>query len=359
MTGSTSKMWNKRSISLAPLAVAALLALVASAAFAGPALAHGKEVEIKISSFAPDPADPLTKLFRAVVTFKDGDPVEGATVLLETERQGGGPVVAAVELKPLSEPGVYAGQVKFPIFGNWETRLTVVGREEGEGAVSFIEEVAPSAPESSAAATREARERVLELFFSFNLGDIINILVRLSHTLGSIAVYGLSAMTVVAHLFLSPASKAMFFRRLSRVYWPVIAAGIVVLILSGVYAAAYGAPIKASGVFNIDVMWEIPYGPVYLGAILYKSIAFAISAVVMYKMAAAMRTAGNAIPPAEGASVDSLPMAAAVSTTKAATSSQLFRLAAVNTALGLSLIVAVVVVMYLHNLSHLAVFLPE
>jgi hypothetical protein len=151
----------------------------------------------------------------------------------------------------------------------------------------------------------------------------------------------------------------MFFRRLSRIYWPSIAAGIVLLASSGIYAAAYGAPIRAPGVFNLDVMWGIPYGPVYLGAILYKSVAFAVSAVVMYKMAGAMREAGNAIPAAEGASVDALPMAAAMSTSRTATSSQLFRLAAVNTALGLSLIVAVVVVMYLHNLSHLAVFLPE
>lgn len=340
------------------VAVGVLLVLAGGWMAGQVAWAHGPEVKITVSSFPPDAADPLTRIFRVVVTYADGEPIEGARVVLETARRGGGPLVKAVNLAPLSDPGVYVGQVVFPLYGTWEMQLSVQGT--GEGEVGFIEELMPAGPASGPAGIQEARKQVLDLFFRFSYRDVANIVVRLLHTIGGFVVYGLTVVILIVHLLLSGASRAMFFRRLSKVFLPAVAASMLMLALSGVYSAAYGAPIKAPGIFNLSVMWQIPYGPAYLGAIAFKVVAFLVSGALMLKMAKAMKAAGDALPASAGGSrAATLEAATEIGGAVDARPSPLLRLAVLNAVLGMSLAIAIVVAMYLHNLSHLAVFLPE
>lgn len=340
-----------------------LFAIVVVVAVAAPLAAvpvleaHGKDVEIEITSFAPDPDDPTTRLYRAEIAYLDGDPVQDARVEIWTARHGGGPEVDIVVLEALAEPGVYVGEVTFPVFGTWDVQISV--SESGSGQAGFEEDVQPAVRSLSEGEAAEVRRRVLEIFFTFNLRDVANIVVRIAHSVGGIAVYGSTIAVVGAYALLGAPSRAMFFRRLSRYFLPAMVAGMAVLALSGAYSAAYGAPIKAPGIYDIDVMLKIPYGPAYMGTMAFKLAAFLASGVILLMMSRELKLAAEQFPQVGGGSQSALIADVTETSGDSAVSSPLFRLAVANATLGLTLTVAVVVIMYLHNLSHLAVFIPE
>tara|TARA_B100000315_G_scaffold220245_1_gene222745 strand:+ start:785 stop:1834 length:1050 start_codon:yes stop_codon:yes gene_type:complete len=339
------------------LLVGLVLVLLGTAGESMVAEAHGKELIIKVSSFAPEPADPLTRLYQVHVSYADdGEPVSGAEVLWTATREGGGPPMEPLALEPLNEPGLYAAQVAFPLYGSWNVSLSV--EEAGEGETGFVEEVVPAGP---AAETDEVRQKVLQLFFRFNWRDVANIAVRVFHTLGSVVWFGMTGVILVAHFFLPPASRPPVFRRLSRVFVPAAAISLGLLAVSGAFTGIYSAPVKVPGVFDLDVMWRIPFGPAYLITIGYKAVALAACGVLAVSMARALRAASYPIV-AGGDNSLAIGFAGATGATRTeaiARDTTLFRLAAANAAIGVSIAVAIAVAVYLHYISHLAVFLPE
>ncbi|MFQ5872878.1 MAG: FixH family protein [Dehalococcoidia bacterium] len=321
------------------------------------ALAHGKELRMEVSSFAPDPQEPLVRLYRVFVIYAgDGEPVTGARVQLTAERQGGGPPMGPIFLEPLNEPGLYAAQLTYSMYGSWDVALKVEEQGEGEGEASFIEELVPAGPTTDIG---EVRQRVLELFFRFNWWDVVAIAVRISHSLAAVVWFGLTGVILVAYGFLQPALRAPLYRRLSRVFLPAATLSLAALAASGAYTAIFSAPIKPPGVFDLDVMWRIPFGPHYLGTIAFKALALGTCAILAWRMAQALMSASLPVPAGGGTVAMKARDARTNETVAVIRDVHLFRLAVANAMIGVLLAADVALAIYLHYISHLAVFLPD
>lgn len=319
------------------------------------ALAHGKEVRVEVSSFTPDPDESLTRLYRVYVVYAgDLDAVTDATVHFTAQRQGGGPPVEPILLQPLNEAGVYASEVIFPLYGSWDVTLSVA--EFGEGETRFVEDVVPLGPTVD---TDEVRQQVLELFFRFGWRDVAAIVVRVAHSLSSITLFGLTGVVLVAYAFVQPRSRAHLFQKLSRVFLPAAIASIALLAVSGLYTAIFSAPIKPPGVFDFDVMRQIPFGPAYLATIAFKPLALTALTFLAFRMAKALRTASIPVPMGGSVATISNDTDSLASIEAALQTTPLLRLAVTNAVIGVLLAIDVVLAVYIHYISHLAVFLPN
>lgn len=319
----------------------------------GIAQAHGKEVAIKVSSFTPDPKEPLVRLYRAFAAYaSDGDPLTNAKIQFTAERQQGGPGVEPIMMNPLNEPGFYAAQVTFPRFGNWNVNLKV--KEAGEGEASFTEEILPAtSTESSPPGNQALRQQLVEIYFKFNWRDAANIGVRVLHSLAGFTWFALTGVILVAYGFVPVNARIHLLSKLSGFFSPAAAISLGILFASGVFNAIFSAPIRPPGVLALGSMWSIPYGPQYLGAIGFKLIAISASAVIAVRMAQELKTASRPAPVSGGA-VHSFEKVH----TKMATA-PLLQLSIANAAIGLLMLIDIAITIYLHYLSHLAVFLPQ
>jgi hypothetical protein len=124
-----------------------------------------------------------------------------------------------------------------------------------------------------------------------------------------------------------------------------------------VYSAIFSAPIKPPGAFDFDTMWRIPFGPHYMATIALKMVGLSVSGVLALRMAMALRIA--AVPVPAGGSALAARDAVRAGMRDAATTAPLLRLALINVGVGISLVISVVLAIYLHYISHLAVFLPD
>ena len=315
--------------------------------------AHGKEVAIKVSSFTPDPQEPLIRMYRAFATYtSDGEPVTNAKIQLTAERQQGGPGVAPIIMKPLNDPGFYAAQATFPRFGNWNVNLKV--QELGEGEASFAEELLPTpSAQSSRSGNQALRQRLVEVYFKFNWLDAANIVVRVIHSSAGFTWFALTGVILVAYGFVPLGARIHLFSKLSGFFLPAAAISLGLLFVSGVFNAIFSAPIKPPGVFSLGAMWSIPYGPQYLGTIGFKLIAISASAVIAVRMAQELKTASR-LAPVSGGAVHSFENVH----TKMATA-PLLQLSIANAAIGFLMLIDIAITIYLHYLSHLAVLLPQ
>ena len=335
--------------------VGGLVALLGALSGSGLATAHGKELSLDVSSFAPDPDDPLTRLYSVTVVYAgDLDPVTGAQVRFAATRQRGGPPMDSVLLVPLNDPGLYAALVTFPMFGPWDVSLTV--EEYGSGEASFVEYLAPADPDRDSS---DARQQVIQLFFGFDWRDVAAIAVRISHSFGALAWYGVTLVVLATFWMLPTASRPALFRRLSRFFPTIAAISLGALAISGIYTAAYSAPIKPPGVFDFDVMWRIPFGQAYLATIGFKAVAGLVSVYIAFAMAKAFRAASAPIFAGGSIAVECLESTTFQYKELHVAQRPLLRLAVANVFLGIGLAIAVTLSIYLHYISHLAVFLPE
>lgn len=321
------------------------LGLLLSSLSPGIALAHGKEITIEVSTLTPDPQQPRTRLYRAFVFFTgDREPVEGAVIALTAQRRPGGEALPPVRLEPLNVPGFYAAQVSFPRYGTWEIKLEV--KEPGQGEASFVEEVIPAPLPRGTEATDEGSERsIFTVSLSFNWRDVANVGMRWLHALAAGLWFGLSGLIVAAFWFLRGESRGQFWRRLYPLFPWLGGASLLLLAATGIYNAIYNSPIRPPGAFNLLVMERIPYGTPYLGVLGLKALTVLIGGGLLVGMAKGLRWARW---PGEGNP--------AVATS--GKSSLLLRLAVTNIALGVIMMLSVAVLVYLHNLSHLAVLVP-
>lgn len=315
----------------------------------GIALAHGKDITIEVSALTPDPQQPRTRLYRAFLFFtSDRDPVERAVIHLTARRQGG-EVLPPVRLEPLNLPGFYAAQVSFPRFGTWEVKLEV--KEPGEGEVSFAQEVLPAAlPRGTGGAEEESGQSIFTLSLSFDWRDVVNLVMRWVHSLAAVGWFGLSGLIVAAFGLLQGGSRARFLGRLSTLF-PLAAASLALLAGTGIYNAIYNSPLRPPGVFSLEVMERLPYGTAYLVVVGLKALTVILGAGLALRLAKGLRMAA-ALPGAGD------PEALEAGDTMAIRHLRLLPLAAANLALGLAMLLAVAVMTYLHNLSHLAVLVP-
>lgn len=339
---------------LSAVSMLALSLLALSGANALPTSAHGKEVTIEVSSFAPDGKEPLVRLYRAFVVYAgDKEPVAGARIELTAARKEGGPGITPVTFQPLRDVGTYVAEVKYPHYGSWNVTLRV--EEQGEGQTSFVEQVAPvPLAQAPGAVSETARREVLNLFFRFDWRDVANIAVRTAHVLAASVWFGLTGIILVGYFFLGTAPRSLLLRRIEPAFAPAAAVSLGLLGASGVYNGIFSSPIRPPGVFAVATMAQIPFGVPYLVAFGVKLVAFGAGCALAMMMVRALKVESR-LPVVSGGAVA---VADAWAIPAPAGWASLRRLALINAVLGLVMVVDVVVTVYLHYISHLAVALP-
>lgn len=351
------------------LAAAALvMALLLTAARVAPdASAHGKELAIAVSSLVPDPDEPLTRLYRVRATYAgDGDPIEGATVTLLAEQVDGGRTVDAVELTEVrGESGLYVGEVKFTRFGRWNVVIDVEAKLGlGSGETVFEDNVRPgnlSPTERAALESEGERVRRLQIFFQFGLWpDLVNIVVRITHSMSGLAYFGAVGFALTLAWFGVPARSGRTWERVRAGYLPVTMLSLAGILGTGMFSMAYDAPVTAPGIYDLERLFALPYGEWYFAAFVLKPVAWVglvALAIRVYFVVVRERRAETA------AAAIGLPVISGGAGNEAAELRDSFPglrgLTFLTIGVGLVLVADLAVVIYLHYLSHLGVFLPS
>ncbi len=331
------------------IAAGLALLLLGRTLLAEPVSAHGKQVDIAVTSLTPDPEQPLIRLYRARATYAiDGDPVEGATVVLTARRADGTSAFPAQMLTEIEDGnGLYVGEVVFERFGAWELHLTVqTVLNQGEGSVTFTDDIRPESLTPGQEAARQAEgERVarLQILFRFDWWpDIVTIIMRILHSLAGLAYFVLTGLVLGLAWFGVPSRYPDSPHHLGRIFLPVAATSLSLLLVAGLYSAAFDAPLAFPGIYDIGAMRRIPYGDAYLLTFLVKLVLFGGLVVLAFRIHRTLRRwTASAFPSADD------PIVAV-----------LRRTTLLNAAAGVAVVVDVAVLVYLHYLSHLGAFLP-
>lgn len=326
-----------------------LLAFLLGASAVPTAAVHGHspDVSVVIRPLPADASDPLVRQYVAEVRYADNDPVSGARVSLTgLRREGARETLGPMSFTPGDRPGVYIGEVTFPRYGNWD--MTVMVDSPGKGSATFLEKIDPALPAISGGATK-----TFTALGSFRLSETVQVLVRAVHALAGVTWFGLSGAILSARWLLSAALRGRLLATLARPFPWISAASFALMFMSGLYTSYYSAPIRPPGVFNFEVMGRLPYGIPYLSVYFVKLGGLVLLMFLAYRMARALRAIERRVAPSGGA--------VAVATAHAAALDEvvvLHRLAVLNAAVGVFVVLAVVLLGYFHNLSHLGLIVP-
>jgi len=298
--------------------------------------AHGKEIGVGVTCATPDPVRPLTKLCTATLKYLDGEPVLRARVVMMAAREGG-PTLTPVLFKPLAEDGVYSLAVTFPAYGKWRMNFEVV--EPGRGTAQLQETLLPPLP-----GTAPELRAQLQVVLTFGLLDVRHLAVRIIHFLASASWFALVFLVVVLSLLVTPEQRRLPLRRVAGAF-PWAAGGSLLLIaISGIYNALYSVPTRPPGILAPQVLARLPLGKAYLAAFFVKmGLMLAILVATTWLALALHRVYGQPVP--IGGGIVHGPGASRHE--RAVT-----WLAATNLLLGLLTFADVVVLGYLHIISH-------
>lgn len=325
-----------------PFHVMALTLLVTLLSGAAPATAHGKGVNIAVTCMAPDPGRPLTKVCTAFLKYVDGDPVSRANFHLTATREGRAePDVGPVAFRPLEQEGLYSATITLPAYGRWRMRFRVQAPNRGEAELR--EELLPPRP----GATPEIRAQ-LQIVFNFGLADVRNIAVRAIHLLAAMLWFASVALVLVLSRLAVSQQQWPFLRRAATAFPWAAGGGLLLLAVTGIYIARYNAPIRPPGLFAPQFLARLPFGQAYLAAFFLKMSLMLAIVVMTAVLALALRKAY--LRPvsilAGGAYSSGLP--------RLAPERRVMWLAALNLMFGVFIFADVVVLAYLHIISHVA-----
>jgi hypothetical protein len=323
---------------------------VLALARAAPAHAHGKEVEVGVACRAPSPAVPLERRCEATVVFTtDGDPVTDARLVLRAVRPGKAESgIDRVELTSDDRPGQYAATFTLPAYGIWETTVDVLFPSEGQ--VQLDQEVLP--PSNPVGPEGEARIRLVA---GFEARDTANILALVFHLLGSVGILAANGAVLLGGL--TDERGTRYRRTVVRLLPRLVAGSIAVLAATGAYSARYNAPARTPGLFRPNAVSSLPFGDIYLAVFAAKivlGVALMVGTFVLTRrlqhdtswLAVTVSGAGGATAPVT-----------TVRTPNARRLDGCTRLAAANLIAGGAVLVVVVVVDYLHLLTHAGAFI--
>lgn len=223
-----------------------------------PAEAHGKEVQIELQCSAADPAAPLDQTCEALVTFVgDRDPVTDAHLTLEGTRTEKGNRVTGSSFRPSGEPGHYTGTILLDAYGTWLISAEV--EAPAEGRVEVTQDVLPPSGADSPVAQTRAR-----LLISFNGRDVANIAALLVHLLGTLTLFAATAAVLVVGGTTLGQQRADLRRRIARSFPWVAGASFVLIAASGFYNAMYNSPTHSPGLLHPGDVLSLPFGDAYL-----------------------------------------------------------------------------------------------
>jgi hypothetical protein len=256
--------------------------------------AHGREVLIELTSLQPDAASPLWRQYQAKVEYaSDHEPVDEALLSLEAVSADG---LSRVESPSVTHVpgaiGVYVAQLRYPRFGEWTVSLRATS--PGVGGVEVTERIRPGTGVSTAEApangraaltpTLSQRERgsvALSVFSTFDGQDVMNIVVRIGHSVGAATYLGMGAVMLLGLWFKPYLQPSAAWRALEEATFPTAVLSLVVLVISGLYTGYFDAPVRAPGVFNIDALANVPFGFQYATAFATKiALGFGLLALL-------------------------------------------------------------------------------
>jgi len=339
------------------LTLAVASALLLPALFASNAGAHGKEVKITLRCSAPDASAPLERLCEATVVYAgDGEPATDAELRLSAVRPGKDGTVSGVRLSPEGAPGDYAGSVVLPAYGNW--LITVEVEKPAEGEVRLEQEVLPPSGVASPASQVEVR-----LVQSFDLRDVLNLVFLALHLLGAAGVLAVNGAVVLIGKFVEGPSALRLRRSVVRFFAWGAAASFAVLAMSGAYNALYNSPTRSPGLLEPGRIESLPFGDAYLLAFAVKMALAAAMLAGTALLAVRLREAPawSVLPVAGGTRIESLPgeLVQGLEAGVASRGDALPTLGALNLAVGGVILVLVLVMDYLHLLSHASALLER
>ncbi len=323
---------------------AAALATAIGSALVSPAVtsAHGGPVNIGVSCMTPDTARPLAKVCTAAVTYGDGDQVTDAQLSLTASREGGdrrsfGPI----PFQAAGEEGVYTAAFQYPAYGKWLVEIEAVA--PGSGRVELREEITPPLPGAIGSGASEARVRIV---LDFDTRELANIVVRAVHLGAATAWFAVSALVLAASLFLNGPERERALRSLAAWFPWVAGAAFLVLAGTGSYIAVYNVPARTPGLFDPNLVQRLPYGSAYLMAFAAKMGLTAAIVAGSGAMAIVLRRGFSPLRPiAGGALATSFPVTRV--------ERWVVGLSLANMALGVFVFIDVVVLGYLHILTHI------
>ncbi len=324
------------------LLCAAAIGLLASLLGGGAVEAHGKAVNITLTCVTPDPARPLTKVCTAFLKYADGDPVLDAAFLVTAKREGQTEVtLGPVRLAPVDRVGGYSGTLMFPAYGRWRMRFQVRG--SGTGEAELVDELLPPLP----GAAPDVRAQ-FQVVFTFGLADVRNVVLRIVHLLAATAWFALVGLVLVLSRYTAPDQRWRLLRRWAATF-PWIAAALLFLVaLSGIANALYNTPTRPPGIFAPKTIAGLPFGQAYLVAFSFKMVLMLAILVATAALAIVLRrTYGHPAPIVAGAAPGSEGV-------HGAPDGHVMRVAILNLALGVLTFATVVVLGYLHMISHVA-----
>jgi len=319
--------------------IPALVALVALVG-AGGAAAHDVVVITLSTINTPDPGDPLRKVYEVSARYADeGAPIEGGALELTAEREGLGGRVGPLQFTPISPPGQFEVEVRYPTYGAWNVRVKVT--KGGSGEATFRQEILPVSGGGGA-------EPVVRIVLGYSTRDVTNIVVRVVH-LGTGAVWLILSAVVLAFAMIRDPERPRRLASVSGVYAWAGGALLAASILSGVYNSLYSTPLVYPGILKTGVLLDLPFGGDYLVTFLVKMGLVAAGTLGTVYVAYVLRRwfrvplplpAGGAIDEREGWSPEK----------------RLAVAAGIVVAAGVLIMLDVVVLNYLHRLTHLGAF---
>lgn len=333
------------------LLVALVAAVVAGVLFsrgAAPAEGHGKEVQIELRCAPADPATPLDQRCQAVVTAaNDGDPVSDARLTLEAVRPEKGDRVAGEAIEPTGEPGHYTGTIRLSAYGTWI--LSVQVEAPAEGKVELTQEVLP--PSGTASPVAQVRARLL---ISFNGRDVANITALIAHLLGALVLFAATAAVLAVSGTAQGQQGADQRRRIARWFPWLAGASFALIAASGFYSAMYNSPIRQPGLLHPGDVASIPFGDAYLIAFGVKMLLAVALTLGTGMLAFRLRRSVSWLVPgiAGGAQAPFDEITPRNSLLAELRKDACVLWAATNLLVGGALLIDVVVLDYLHLLSH-------
>lgn len=314
--------------------------------------AHGKEVQIELRCAPADPAMPLDQRCQAVVTAaNDGDPVSDARLTLEAVRPEKGDHATGEAIRPTGEPGHYAGTIRLSAYGTWILSAQV--EAPAEGKVELTQEVLP--PSGTASPVAQIRARLL---ISFNSRDVANIAALVAHLVGSLAFFASTAAVLVVGVIAKGQRGIEQRRRIARAFPWLAGVTFALIAASGFYNAMYNSPTRQPGLLHPGDVASLPFGDAYLIAFGVKMLLAVALTLGTAMLAFRLRRSVSWLVPSVAGGAQAL---FDEITTRNSLLAELRKdacvlWAATNLLAGGALLINVVVLDYLHLLSHAGAF---
>lgn len=213
-------------------------------------------------------------------------------------------------------------------------------REPGSGEAELLDEILPPLP----GVAPEVRAR-LQVVFTFGLVDARNLAVRILHFLASAAWFAFVSLVLVLSMLLTPEQRWRPLQRVAQVFPWAAGGSLLIIALSGIYNALYNVPTRAPGLFAPQGLAALPFGKAYLTAFLVKMSLMVTILVATTTLALVLRNVYGRPAPVGGAGDG-------VGASRLDPERLVRILAAFNFLLGLLIFANVVVLGYLHIISH-------